>query len=81
MDVKEKRYRTSDLNLSAYLMCAKVELLGVEREAGSKRSFMIFSRGPGHENLVNEYFNRKGKVVALEFADHLKNLKTRIYAE
>ena len=79
MDVKEKRYRTSDLNLSAYLMCAKVELLSLEKE--DRRVFMVFRKEPGHANLVQEYFSKKGKVVALEFADHLKNLKTQIYAE
>lgn len=83
MEQTEKVFRTSDLNMSAYLLCAKVELLDVEKDKipGSRRSYMIFRKNPGHDKLVTEYFNCKGKVVAKEFANHLRDLKARIYAE
>ena len=82
---EDNLYHTSDLNVSAYLECAGVELVRVQRSTDaeghpSKRVLLYFRRGPGHEKLIAEYFSGKGKVSAKQFANNLKDLKSRIYS-
>ncbi len=76
---------TSDLNLGAYLQCAGVEIVRLERAKDaeghtSKRVLLFFAKSAGHEKLVAEYFNGKGKVSARDYANNLKDLKSRIYS-
>lgn len=72
-------YRTTDLYYAAYLRLAGVPLAGVEREG--KRVQFVFERTDGIKKLKLEYFNRSSKVVALGYAEEIKNMKTLTHME
>ncbi len=71
---EERRYRTSDLYYAAYLRVAGVELIETLRDKGG-RVFFIFDHNPNIRDLKNDYFNRKAKVPALNYADEIRNMK------
>lgn len=71
---KQKTYRTSDLYFAAYLKIAMVKLIGQEREG--KRVFFVFEFSDVIPELQQEYFNRIGKVPALNYAEEIKVMKT-----
>jgi len=70
---QDKGYRTSDLYYAAYLKVAGVPHVDTIREGA--RVFFVFEQVEGLRDLKNQFFNRTAKVVALSFADEVRNLK------
>ena len=70
---QDSRYRTSDLYYAAYLKVAGVPHVDTMREGS--RVFFVFEQVEGLRDLKNQFFNRTAKVVALTFADEVRNLK------
>ena len=78
MNGDSKVYRTSDLQFSAYLKVAGVAHVDTEKKEG--RTYFYFEQPEGGiRDLKNQYFNRQAKVVALDFADAMRSLKTLIH--
>lgn len=75
-----REYRTSNMYLAAYLLYAEVTFLRTEREKGDKKSLFVFEKAPGHEKLVNEYFNGKAMVPANVFASKISDVKDLIHS-
>jgi len=72
-----KQYRTADLYYAAYLRvagCSMIEAT-VVKEGGQKRVFFYFEPSEGLKDLKRDYFNRKGKVAALQYADEVRSMK------
>jgi len=67
-------YRTTDLYYAAYLKLAGVPLVDIDREG--RRVYFVFERSDAIKNLKLQYFNRTSKVVALGYAEEIKNMKT-----
>lgn len=76
-----QNYRTSDIYYAAYLKVAGVPHVDTVREGS--RVFFIFEQVEGLKDLKNQFFNRTAKVVALAYADEVRNLKalTHMVAE
>ena len=77
MNNPNKRYRTADLYYAAYLGvagCTLIECKAV-REEGSLRAFFFFEHTDMLKDLKRDYFNRKGKVAALQYADEVRSMK------
>lgn len=72
-DVKEGKYRTSDLYYSAFLKVAGVTFVETEKEGD--RVFFVFESTEGLRDLRNQYYNRTAKVVALTFVDEIRTMK------
>lgn len=73
-----REYKTSNMYLAAYLLYAEVSYLRLER--GDKKSVFVFERGPGHDKLVNEYFNGKASVPANVFAAKISDVKDLLHS-
>lgn len=69
--------RTADHFYAAYLKNARVPLLRTEKDA--RRVYFVFERPESYEDLQAQYFNRRGKVVAADYADEVRALKSLIY--
>ena len=69
-----KDYRTSDLYLAAYLKATGLRFEGTHRDGG--RVFFIFAYRDNIEGMKTDYFSRRGKVSALDYADELQALKS-----
>lgn len=69
-------YETSDLYFAAYLKTAKMDLLGTKKD-GRRVIFLFDDLGDGTlAKLQIEYINRSSKIVALDYADNIKALKS-----
>jgi len=79
MPAEFQEYRTSDLYFAAYLRVADVPMLRTEREPYGKRIHFVFDAVTGLEDLKAQYFSRSAKVVALSYADEIRNLKAMLY--
>lgn len=81
MDTKTdiKEYRTSDIHYAAYLRVAQVPFLRTSREEG--RSFFIFEDNGDMKDLREGYFNRTAKVVARDFAEEIRAVKTIMHMD
>lgn len=67
---------TSDLYFAAFLKTAKVDLLGTKKD-GRRVIFLFDDRKDGAINQLQiEYINRTSKIVALDYADNIKALKS-----
>ena len=73
----ENKYKTSDLYFAAYLKVAGIELLGTER-IGRKVVF-IFRKTDSISDLKRGYFNRSAKVLALNYVDEIRSMKSLTY--
>jgi len=73
-------YRTSDIYFAAYLRVAGVPLLRTERDPNTRRMFFVLEEAEGFQDLKAQYFSRTAKVVALNYVDEIRNLKTLLYA-
>jgi predicted protein tyrosine phosphatase len=71
-------HRTADHYYAAYLKVAKVPLKRVDKQ-GRRTVFVFEGLRSQVEALQMEYYNRKGRVVALDFVDEAKNMKTLTY--
>lgn len=70
----ENKYKTSDLYFAAYLKVAGVELLGTEREG--RKVVFLFRKTDSIQDLKRGYFNRSSKVVALNYVDEIRSMKS-----
>lgn len=71
-------YRTRDLYLAAYLKAVGLPFLGSQKVSGNV--LFIFENRDDIRSLKNSFFNRKGQVSALDYADELRALKSLCYA-
>jgi len=74
----EKEYKTNDLYFAAFLQAAGCVMKDTNRE-GSKFFFIFVDTG-GLDKLKIEYFGRRGKVVALDYADCIQGLKALVHS-
>jgi len=74
-----KEYRTSDIHYAAFLRVAKVPFLRVSREEG--RSFFYFEDTGNMKDLREGYYNRTAKVVARDFAEETRAVKTLMHMD
>lgn len=81
-NVGDGYYRTRDLYYAAFLVTCKVTLKRTEEEG--KRIVFVFEPLDGQQNigeLEMAWFGRSGQVVAPDYADNLRNLKTLCYQQ
>jgi Domain of unknown function (DUF5659) len=73
-EMKEDGYHTTDLYFAAYLQVAGAPMQKHARQ-GSRVSFVFSCDIVNIEELRTAWFNKSGKVSALEYANTIKNLK------
>lgn len=72
-------FQTSDLHCASYLVSTgKVKLLTVEWQ--NKQAYFIFTDPQTCEQLRDEYYDHKAVVDPFKFANALRELKSRLYA-
>jgi hypothetical protein len=67
-----------DLSLTAYLLCMGAELVGLARTGEDNRFTFTLTEIDDMENVILDFYNRKGKVDPLNFAEILRNLKAML---
>jgi len=75
--MQKENYETSDLWVSAFILCSGGNLLSTYRQNG--RVVYVFQGREGNEKLEQEYLTGKAKVVAKEFVDAFRGIKSLIY--
>jgi hypothetical protein len=70
-------YRTSDLYFASFLKTKGAVLQGTEKE-DFKITF-IFEDDGSIKELKREYFNRQGHIIALDFVDEIRSMKSLTY--
>lgn len=78
MASNDNSYRTSDIYYAAYLKVAGVPMVSVGREGS--RVFFLFEKTEGILDLQREYYNRNSRIVALDYADEIRNMKNLTYS-
>ena len=76
-----QEYRTADIHYAAFLRVAKVPYLRTERDAKEGRTYFYFENIGGLRDLRTQYFNRVAKVVARDYAEELRALKTLLHMD
>jgi len=71
------QYRTSDLYFAAFLKTAGVILIDAVKEEG--RTQFVFEKSDSIPDLKRGFFNRSAKVVALDYADDIRSLKSMTF--
>jgi hypothetical protein len=74
---RTNEYRTTDLNVAAFLVARGYTMTGIERLTDGRRGVFLF--GPGARADVDQYF-LNAPVGARDFAAALKNLKAALHA-
>ena len=69
--------RTADINYAAFLKVSRVPFVKTSREGG--RVVFVFEKVEGHDDLQRCWFNRTGKVVAADYADEMRALKSLVH--
>jgi len=72
----ETGYQTCDLYLAAFFLSAGCKMVTHERDSKTRRVYFVFEKNPLINELKVNYFGRKAKVEALNFADNIKSLKS-----
>lgn len=68
-------HATSDIYYAAYLKVAGLPFRGTERE-GSRVLFQFEAPDASSlKDLKNQYYSRKAKVVAMDYADEVRAMK------
>lgn len=75
--METREYKTADLYYAAYLRVAGCNLLDTRKESG--RVYFVFEWNENMQDLKRDYFNRKGKVAALQFADEVRSMKAQTH--
>lgn len=70
-------FSTSDMYFAAYLSVAGVRFIEAVRENG--RVQFLFENSEGIRELKREYFNRQGRVSALDYADQIRSMKSLVH--
>jgi len=73
-ETKDGRYETTDLYFAAYLQVAGAAMHGTAKH-GTRVSFVFNSDVVNIDELRTAWFNRSGRVSALDYANTIKNLK------
>lgn len=73
-------FKTTDLNLAAFLSCYNQHVEILDRKDPSRIKFYI-KRAEGIDSLIEAYFTHKASVDPQVFAAVLKEIKNRIYNE
>jgi hypothetical protein len=76
LDNNSGGYRTCDLYLAAFFISTGNKLVNHERDLKTRRVYFVFEKNPLINELKMNYFGRKAKVEALNFADNIKSLKS-----
>ncbi len=74
MKIKTATYPTPDLNVAAFLLENGFQIMDAKRCNG-KVIFIFSDPGKSADEVARSYFNG-AQVVAVRFADRLRNLKT-----
>jgi hypothetical protein len=79
--MEKKQYQTRDLYYAAYLCVAGVPLQDTVKKngPGGPAVFFIFEDGENIKELKQQFFNRKAKVSALQYADEIRNMKNQTH--
>ena len=76
-NMQSKTYETPDLYYAAYLCAAGVPMQDAVRKG--RRVYFQFADEGQLEDLRKQWFNRKAKVVALQYADEIRSLKNHTH--
>lgn len=68
-------YDTTDLYFAAYLQTAGVRMIRTDRQGQGRLTFVFDNSMSNIDGLKTAWFNKTGKVSALEYANNIKNLK------
>ena len=66
-------FRTNDLYFAAYLKATGLPFEGTVKRSGC--TYFIFDNHEDMRQKRNDFFSRRGKVSALDYADELRALK------
>ena len=75
--MQKENYETSDLWISAFILCSGGNLVSTYRQDG--RVICVFCDREECERLEREYLTGKAKVMAKEFVDAFRGVKGLIY--
>jgi hypothetical protein len=73
-------FASTDLFLTAYLLCEGFSIVEIRREEGARKVTFILSDKPNRAETVNEYLSGTARVEPLQFKAKLSHLKTLIYS-
>jgi len=76
-----KEYRTADIHYAAFLRVAKVPYLRSEWDSKERRTYFYFENSSGLRDLRTQFFNREARVVARDYAEELRALKTLLHMD
>jgi len=71
--------RTSDHYFAAYLKVAGVVFVEAVQNSNG-RVFFVFEYPEGYRDLKNQFYSRTAKVVALNYADEIRTMKSLTYS-
>lgn len=74
-------YRTADIYYAAFLRVARVPYLRTERDPIERRTYFYFENSGGLRDLRTQFFNREAKVIARDYAEELRALKTLLHMD
>lgn len=74
-------YSTPDLYMAGYFLTKGIELVGVQRSPDSPRCFFVFSNPLACKAAMKEFYNKKGSVEPKTYAEAIRSLKDRLFAE
>ena len=72
----QKNFRTSDLYFAAYLQVSGAPFDGTIRETSKRVSFVFKTDLVNIDELREAWFNKTGRVPAIDYANAIKNLKS-----
>lgn len=75
----EGPYRTSDLYFAAFLKVALVPFQGTVKEG--PRVYFLFENVAGMRDLRDQFFNKTAKIVARDYADEIRTMKTLLHMD
>jgi len=78
---ESREYRTADIYYAAFLRVAKVPYLRTERDDQERRTYFYFENNNGLRELRTQFFNREARVVARDFAEEIRALKTLLHMD
>ena len=76
-----KEFITSDIALSASLVCLNFKLLYLDRSGSSSNIKFVFENKPEIEKVVNQYWNNELLINPRSLFDNYKMLKKRLFSE
>lgn len=71
-------YTLSDFYLTAFLICAGLDLIRAYRISNNRVAFVL-QDSPQRAELIQEFYSRRARVDPLGFKDAITNLKALIH--